>query len=354
MDDLIRHPLAYARLARGMSQSDLAREIRRAAVRRGLRSGTDRKRVSKWENGRPNPDEDSQLLLADVFDVDPATLRELGWPNWLPMRDSPLPLGPQPSTVPALREALASMDRRSFLSYSGTALASLAGQWASTEPDPSRLAGALDGQPVDEDLVDWLEGVSTRLSKVAGSDRRHTARLLDAHLITVTGLLNEGRYPPTLGLRLHRLAATLAQTGAWHRFDDDHHASAARYWHAALHSAHAADDRDLGAGILSDLAYQYTWHQQPRPAAEILQHALTRAHHPSARSLLHVRLARAHAALGERTASRRHLTAAERALNTITGQPVPTWCAWMSEAVMRSVNLFQRGSVSRFTYCLAA
>lgn len=37
-------------------------------------------------------------------------------------------------------------------------------------------------------------------------------------------------------------------------------ASAQRRWRTALHSAPSADDRDLGAGVLCDLAYSATWH----------------------------------------------------------------------------------------------
>ncbi|MFJ4806818.1 helix-turn-helix domain-containing protein [Streptomyces murinus] len=68
--------------------------IRRAATRRGLRSGTKRSRVSKWETGRADPDEEeSQPLIAEVFGIDYAAVAHLGWPHWLSGQDKPLPLG---------------------------------------------------------------------------------------------------------------------------------------------------------------------------------------------------------------------------------------------------------------------
>ncbi|MER0476991.1 helix-turn-helix transcriptional regulator [Streptomyces sp. Edi2] len=281
MDDLIRHPLTYARIARGWSLEDLARRIRDAALRRGLRSGVDRQRIWKWENNRATPDADSQLLLADVFEIDQSLIDTRSWPNWLPGRESSIPLGPH-STVPALREALrTSMDRRTFLTHSTGALAALSHQWATTEPEV--LTAALDGKPVDAELLDLLETTATKLTSLVTEQRQYTGRLLEAHLTTVTELIDGRNYTPSVGQRLNTLAARLALTLGWYRFDQGKHASAGNYWHGALHSAHASGDRDLGAGILSDFAYQATWLNQPHTAATILSKALTRTDHPTAR-----------------------------------------------------------------------
>ncbi len=313
-----------------MSLEDLAREVRHAARRRGLRSGTTRQQVWRWEAGRQVPDADSQLLLADAFGIEQAAVAAVGWPMWLPGYDTALPFGPR-STVPAVREALmTSLDRRSFLSYGAAVLTGLAEQWALVEP--GCLVAALDGKRVDADLVDWLETTSAKLTTLVTEQRQHTVALLDAHLSTVVNLLEEGRYSGPVGHRLHVLAASLAQTAGWYRFDLGQHAAAGRYWHAALHSAHASGDRDLGAGVLSDLAYQSTWLRDPRTAVDILQHAIPRTHHPAARSLLHLRLARAHAALRNATACRRSLAAAETELATSSPDPTPAWCSWMSPA----------------------
>ncbi|MBQ0828578.1 helix-turn-helix transcriptional regulator [Streptomyces tagetis] len=334
MDDLIRHPLAYARALRGWSQTDLAVRIHRAARRRpeGLRSGTDKAAVSKWENWRKTPSIESQLLIADAFGVPIGDLEAFAWPHWLPGQERPVPLGPA-FTVRALRDAQrAAMDhrRRTFMTYSALALAGLATQWAALEP--GRLTTALDGKQVDGELVDWLEGTSAKLNALPTEQRQHTAKLMDAHLDMVTDLLEHGRYTEPLGQRLHLLAASLAGTCGWHRFDQGWHFAAGKLWNAALANAHAARARDLGAGILSDFAYQSIWLTQPGAALEPLSQALVHTRHPTARSLLHLRRARAHAALGAASACHRDLAAAEAALLTDSPDPAPAWCRWMSEA----------------------
>ncbi|MFE1781000.1 helix-turn-helix transcriptional regulator [Streptomyces sp. NPDC059506] len=331
MDDEIRHPLAYARGERGWSQEELALRIRQAAARRGLRSGTRGSRVSKWETGRATPDDDeSQPLIAEVFGIDYAAVAHLGWPNWLPGQDKPLPLGPH-NAVPSLREALmTSLDRRSFLAYTSGALAALAHQWAVTEPE--QFTRWTPRGAVDIELVTWLETTGAELIRLATERRERTRGLLNEHLTTVTGIIGEGRYTHPVEQRLHTLAASLSQAIAWQHFDERRHASAGRFWHAALHSAHTADQRDLGAGILSDLAYQLLWLKDARTAANILEHTIPRTQHPTARSLLHLRQARALAVLGEDSLCRRALTAAEKALDAPSYDPPPAWCSWMSHA----------------------
>ncbi|MFF7097772.1 XRE family transcriptional regulator [Streptomyces rubradiris] len=327
------HPLALVRAARGMTGVDFARAIRAAAERRGLRSGTTKQRVYKWEADGVTPDRESQEYIAEVLGVPLEDVDVQSWPNWLP-DVGVVPLGPD-STVPALREALrASMDRsrRTVLSaISGTALITLAGAWAATDAWPE-VTERVQGKNIGADLVAVLEETSARLTALATQERQHTAALLDAHLATVTDLIAEGRYSPALRPRLHALAASLSQTVAWHRFDHGRHGEAGRYWIAGLHSAHASADHDMGAALLSDLAYQASWRNQPRTAARILERALTRTRHPAARSLLHLRLARALAAQGDRRATLRALSAAEHLLGVPTPDPVPAWCSWLSEA----------------------
>ncbi|MEE4598017.1 XRE family transcriptional regulator [Streptomyces sp. DSM 41524] len=225
---------------------------------------------------------------------------------------------------------MSSLARRSFIvSTSGTVTA-LAHPWAAPERGP--FAQELAGHRVNEELVAWLETTGFQLTGLATEQRQHAPLMLDAHLTTVTDLIDKGLYTRPVGQRLHTLAASLAQTAGWQRFDERKHAAANRFWRAALHDAHAAGQRDLGAGILSDLAYQMLWLNDPRATVAILDHAIPRAQHPTARSLLHLRQARAQAALGENGACRRSLTAAEKVLGKVSADPVPAWCSWMSPA----------------------
>ncbi|MDW6057878.1 XRE family transcriptional regulator [Streptomyces sp. FXJ1.4098] len=233
-------------------------------------------------------------------------------------------------TVTVLKEAITmGMDRRAFVSHAPAAIAALANQWATTTPVPVTRAGK---RPVDPEVLDWLEASAQQLNSLATAQRQHTAHILVGYFDDVVDLLENATYSDTDEVRLHTLAATLAQTIGWHRFDHQHHTAAARYWHAALHSAHQAKAIDLGAGIISDIAYQSVWLNEPAAAVDSLTHALTRVTDRTARSLLHLRRARAHAMLGAARACYRDLAAAEHHLATTTPDPPPSWCAWMSPA----------------------
>lgn len=210
-----------------MPLRELVEGIHAAAGRRGLRSGIDEARVRKWHRG-VEPSEESQHYIAEALGWPADIVRADDWPNWLPLTcDGVVPLGPH-SYVPALREALrTAMERRTFLTISGAAVTTLAANWATSAA--SALTQARDGRPVGEDLVTFLETSTQQLAGLGSEQRQHTINLLDAHLATVSDLLNHGRYTPAIGLRLHTLAASLAQHIAWHRFDLGRHTYASQY-----------------------------------------------------------------------------------------------------------------------------
>lgn len=84
--------------------------------------------------------------------------------------------------------------------------------------------------------------------------------------------------------------------------------------------------------MLSDFAYQSNWLGEPKVSVDQLGYALSGIEHPTARSLLFLRRARAHAALGDRSACYGDLSEAENALAVEAADPAPGWCAWMSPA----------------------
>ncbi|RPE36551.1 XRE family transcriptional regulator [Kitasatospora cineracea] len=222
------------------------------------------------------------------------------------------------------------MDRRSFVGFGAASLAVLAVPGGAAEP--GRLGALLGGTRVDAEFVAWLESGGHGLAALPAEQRGRTSHLLDAQLATVQALIATGRYDERTGRRLHRLAASLATTSGWHRFDQGRHPAAERLWELALQCAHRAGDRERGAGVLADAAYQATWLGRPGTATARLDYALEAARHPTARALLLLRRARAHAALGDPVACRRDLTAAERALAAASPDPAPAWCAWMGPA----------------------
>ncbi|MFE0632643.1 XRE family transcriptional regulator [Streptomyces sp. NPDC058864] len=272
----------------------------------------------------------SQLQLAQVLQVPEADVHALGWPGWLPAYSQTLSFTPADSRI-ALREAtVARTDRRAFLVMTAAAVAGVAQQWAATEP--GRLTSALGGQRVDGQLVVWLEQRCADLRALTAVSGEQLRTVVDAHLDTAIDLIDRATYTETAGTRLHAAAAQLALTSGWLRFDQASHGAAQRLWHMALHAAHVADDRDLGAAVLSDLAYQATWLHQPAQAVEILDHARRRTHSPAARSLLDLRRARALAALADPTRCQRALAAAESELDHAAPGTTPPWIAWMSPA----------------------
>ncbi len=72
------------------------------------------------------------------------------------------------------------LDRRSFVAYASSALAALAGQWAT----PADTTAPTTGRGVGTALVTWLEDTSTALRRLPAEHRIHTHRLLVAHLDT--------------------------------------------------------------------------------------------------------------------------------------------------------------------------
>ncbi|MFF4943769.1 helix-turn-helix domain-containing protein [Streptomyces rubiginosohelvolus] len=331
--EAVRHPLTYVRQQRGWSMEKLARHLNLAAQRRGLRIAADRSRIYRWEHGRVGvPSDLYQELLAEVLGIDSARWRTAPWPWWLPAYDRPFPFSPGGASA-AHTELLVELDqpdRRTFLVLAAGPLVGMATEWARVEPE--RLAGALAGSRVDESLLAWLESSVERLPGLANTSPQECADLLGAAMRVTINLLDSARYSEPTGRRLRTVLAQAAQSAAWLHFDQGRHASAQRHWRTALHSAHSADDRDLGAGVLSDLAYSATWLGHPGEAVEILDHARTRTRHATARSLLDVRRARALAVLQDDVGTARALNDAEHQLERGSAQSAPPWVSWMSSA----------------------
>jgi transcriptional regulator with XRE-family HTH domain/predicted negative regulator of RcsB-dependent stress response len=334
MDDegLPQHPLTHLRHRHGWSMEDLARRLTLAARCRGMICRPGRDRIYKWESSRATPGEDYQMLLADVLHVPDAVRARHAWPWWLPAFDTPHPFTARGSRA-ALTEALVTLehpDRRAFLAFTTAALAGVAANWAGTEP--GRLTGALNGRRVDAALLAWLDDRMKELRALTNTAAPECADLVHVLLKTTVRLINDAAYDEATGRRLHQIAAAAAQCAGWLHFDQGHHHQALRHWNTALHAAHSAHDRDQGAGILSDIAYSATWQGHPDTAVRVLQHARSRTHSATARSLLDLRRARALAALGDTRATEHALASAESELGRAHPATAPAWVSWMSPA----------------------
>jgi tetratricopeptide (TPR) repeat protein len=226
------------------------------------------------------------------------------------------------------------MDRRLFLMLLGSSVTSPAHEWliADQSTNPAQAAGAR----VPMEVVDHLDQITARLRRM--DDQLGGGRLLDLvhrHLQYVTGLLGERGYAETVGRRLHATAGELLRLAGFICFDSGLHAHAQRYWFAALHAAHAAGDRALGANILGFWSCQAKDIGQVREAVTLAETALAgyRGATPAVTAILEMRSAEAHANDRSMTRARRAIDTAFNALDdSASSSGPPDWCYWMDEA----------------------
>lgn len=117
---------------------------------------------------------------------------------------------------------------------------------------------------------------------------------------------------PELSRRLHEVVGGLASRAAWAAFDVAAHEAARSLFRLALYAAVRADDLDLRAHVLADVAAQHNYLGYHRDCLEVVRlgegdERLS----PAVRAVLHGVKARAYAALGEVTAARLHVRLAE-------------------------------------------
>ncbi|ABD09852.1 hypothetical protein ThrDRAFT_02092 [Frankia casuarinae] len=331
------HPLAFIRAQRGWSYQRLARVVARRARDLGVANmAAERQKVWRWEHRGVVPDRVSQLALAAELGVPNDRLESHPWPAWLPTGDAVrteypwTPGGSITSIMDVVEDALS--DRRGFLTITGTGVAELATQWLGMEP--ARLAAALNGGRVDDQIVNRIEhnipGLRVMDERLGGESVR---RLVDAELGVVADLLARGSYTEHVGRHLHLVAAELARFAGWVSFDAGFQTAAQRYWITALHAAHAGGDRMLGANVLKNMSLQCVDFARPREAVDLAEAAVASAGGASGRvgAMLHMRRARAHAALGEASACAQALACSEEAM--VTARPEePAWSSYFDEA----------------------
>ena len=208
--------------------------------------------------------------------------------------------------------------------------------WLITPGEPVR--SRLDGELITPDMIDAIEVRVGDLRRM--DDMQGGTVVLDwaGHdLKWATGLIRRGAYDETVGRRLHVVVAELAQLAGWLACDAERHATAQRYWLLGLRAAHAADDRQLGANILSCLSYQATWNRRGTQALDLIRIASTgvRGHASGAvQALLSTRRARAHAVLGDSSSCERAIDDAMISSESCDRAPDPPWSYWITPAVL--------------------
>nr|WP_239063501.1 MULTISPECIES: transcriptional regulator [unclassified Streptomyces] len=325
----------------------------------GIPLGTNRTTVWKWEQGQ-EPDADAQRVLADLLRVPDEQVRAEGWPRWLPVWEVTGLTAPwtEAGTVEALSDLVGSgrMDRRGFLTITGTALAGLAASWVDA---PSAFASALGGDRVTDTMVSTIEQRICTLRTL--DDQLGGARLLEqarGDLALVTGLLSGGRYTDRVRLRLYALAARVSHLTGWMAYDAGLRSAGQRYYVGALRSARTAGDDAFGTFILAEMGVHVSEAGRTAERVDLISTAIDNAPHSlSSRTQTFLYLHKAEA-LSRDGYHRKAGTALNRAASLWerdAAEENPDWLDWFGEGQLRSTEgkvLLRSGQVERATSSL--
>ncbi|MER8231097.1 transcriptional regulator [Streptomyces sp. NPDC094049] len=354
------HPLTYVRENRYWGKAELARLMCERGAELGLPLATNRTTIWKWEQGQA-PDADAQRVLADLLGVPEDHVRSAPWPRWLPAWESTALGAPwtPAGTVRVFTDLVRSghMDRRAFLSITGTALTGVAANWAAAA---EASASALDGDRVTDTMVTTIEQRVETLRLL--DDQMGGARLLDqatSDLALIAGLLDHGRYTDAVEHRLYATAARVSYLAGWMAYDKGLRSLGQRYYVGALRSAHSAKDGGFGAFVLAEMGIHVSDDGDTAARVRLIDTAIGNAPAalpPAVASYLHLHQAEAlsrdarHEAAGKSLDRAHHLWEAHREGDR------PDWLGWYGEAQLKSTEgkiLLRAGYPERATGALA-
>jgi hypothetical protein len=196
---------------------------------------------------------------------------------------------------------------------------------------PSRV-GAADVVQVEQ-AADMFTAWDLRFG---GGLAREIAKI---QLRWATGLLN-ARMGETVRGRLNSAVGALAECAAWSTFDSAQHDAARTLFKLALYQASEADDANLRAHILSDIATQQMYLGQPDECLKLIRLAEGDDRiSPAVRFVLHGVKARAFGTLADEPACLRQIGMAEHAHASVTNDNRPEWMAkFLNDAHVYSVT----------------
>ncbi|AEM88721.1 helix-turn-helix domain-containing protein [Streptomyces violaceusniger] len=338
-DTGVGHPLVYARRMLGWSQEGLAARIRAAGIRRGTPVATTKKTVYWWERGR-KPDELTQALIADVFEISDELREQLPWPYWLPSPQVPELYRPWTAagTVDALGDVLRSgrMDRREFTILSGVTLTTLLHGFLTAEPAIAHAAAG-GGRRISPAMVDHIADQITDLQRADDTHGGGDLVFEAEGLLSLTHhLLQTGSFPAErVKRRLYAQAADLGRMCGWMHFDIGRHAAGQRHFVAALKSASSSEDALLAANVLAFMSIQAYSTGHPDDADAMVRTAQTAVRGrstPVVDAMLSARQARALAKAGETRDCYQALNRAVAHLERGPRDDDPPWAYWVNQA----------------------
>jgi tetratricopeptide (TPR) repeat protein len=153
----------------------------------------------------------------------------------------------------------------------------------------------------------------------------------------VAALLDQARYDERTGRMLFVALAELGQLCGWAAYDAGRHALAQRYYVAALRATHSADDRPLGAHVLSCMAEQAARQGRPAEAVTLIETALAGMRGQQIPSLLaeiYGRQAYAFATVGDVTGCDAVISKLSTQIERLTPDSGPSWLYWVNPAPM--------------------
>jgi len=350
--------LAARRKATGHSQEQLAEHLR-----------VERSTVARWEAGETVPQpwfrpriaralrvslDDLDELLADVEKgrpdgssverPDPADgLRTVDVPAGTvddaehdPVVSAPWSHRGTVTASVALSGGGGPVERRTFLFLGGAALTAPAHQWLVREPGP--LVSASSGGRVPAVLVDRLPAMIAELRTLDDAAGGGAVLSLARHNVGwVSGLLDQASYDERTGRALHVALAEFGQLAGWAADDAGCQGLAQRYYLVALHAAHSADDRPLGAHILRCMAVQAARYDRPAEAVTLIETALVGARGqetPSLLAELYLQQALALATLNDAPGCIAAISKARTAVEQIIPGDDPPWLYWVNPAMI--------------------